>query len=301
MRERVLITGASGLLGSSLAIHLLHRNIEVIGVCRSNCSFLPFPNVKLDLTNKLDAQQLIRQFRPTTVVHAAAMSKVVECEKSPGMAYDQNVVVTESIVEASVSVKSHLVFISTDQVFGGETGHYSEKDSPAPTHVYGRTKLAAESAVASSNTSFLIARSNNIVGRNMGWGQSFTDTILERLLCSKTVQLFNDQHRSPIHIRTIISSLSRCILQRVEGVLHLGGPEKQSRYDTGVLLARAFKLDENLLVPSCLISHPDNKVLHKDGSFETTLFKSLFPDLGESIVLHDFERDAKLRIDRCNV
>ena len=179
--ERVLVTGASGLLGSSIALRLSRRGFEVLGVKRHSLADFPFPTIKLDLKNSVETREIIRTFRPTTIVHAAALSKVLECEQDPVNAHDQNVGVTETLLRVAGEIESHFIFISTDQVFCGTRGSYSETDTPAPTHVYGRTKYAAEQLVSQANSEYLIARSNNIVGRNAGWVTSFPDELLKKL------------------------------------------------------------------------------------------------------------------------
>ena len=289
--ERVLVTGASGLLGSSIALSLSRRGTDVLGVKRHSLAQFPFPTIKLDLWNSMEAREVIRTFRPTTIVHAAALSKVLECEQDPVSAHDQNVGVTETLLRVADEIGSHFVFISTDQVFGGARGNYSETDPPAPTHVYGRSKYAAEQLVSQVNSEYLIARSNNIVGRNIGWGASFTDGLLDKLHCNQFVELFTDQIRSPIHLRAITDSLCNCIYLRVPGILHLGGPEHLSRYDTGLKLAKTYGLPLDLIKSATMSSHPQAYTLHKDGSFDTTKFQRLLPEQGSCTILDGFRLD----------
>ncbi|MBL0060354.1 MAG: SDR family oxidoreductase [bacterium] len=238
-----------------------------------------------------EAREVIRTFRPTTIVHAAALSKVLECEQHPVSAHDQNVAVTETLLRVAEEIKSHFVYISTDQVFSGVDGNYTEIDLPTPTHVYGKTKYAAEQLVTQANSDYLIARSNNIVGRNVGWGTSFTDGLLEKWLRNQSVDLFTDQIRSPIHLRAITDGLCNCIYQRVSGILHLGGPEKLSRYDTARKLAAAYGLPLDLIKSASMSSHPQAHTLHKDGTFDTIKFQSLFPEQGYFTILDGFRLD----------
>ncbi len=294
MTERVVVTGASGLLGSSVALSLYQNNVEVLGIKRHSTADFPFPTLMLDLTRFVEAREGVRSFQPTAIVHAAALSKVLECEQRPDHAHIENVSVTENLLRVAEEVRSYFIFISTDQVFGGVEGDFKESDSPAPTHVYGKTKFAAEQLVLQSNIETLIARSNNIVGRNAGWGQSFTDSLIEKLLSNRPVELFADQFRSPIHLRTITEALCRCIHMRASGVLHLGGPEKLSRYETGLKLAEAYGTSVALLRSAATASHPQAHTLHRDGSFDTTKFQHMFPDLGRRSIFEDFHIDHDL-------
>jgi len=279
------------LLGSSIALRLSRRGFEVLGVKRHSLADFPFPTIKLDLKNSVETREVIRTFRPTTIVHAAALSKVLECEQDPVNAHDQNVDVTETLLRVADEIESHFVFISTDQVFSGVDGNYTEADTPAPTHVYGRAKYAAEQLVSHANPEHLIARSNNIVGRNVGWGTSFTDALLDKLHRNQFVELFTDQIRSPIHLRSITDGLCNCICLRVPGILHLGGPEHLSRYDTGQKLAEAYSLPLDRIKRASLSSHPQAHTLHKDGTFDTTKFLRLFPEQGYYTILDGFRLD----------
>lgn len=294
MTERVLVTGASGLLGSSIALRLSRRGFEVLGVKHLSLADFPFSTIKLDLRNSIEVQEVIRTFRPTTIVHAAALSKVLACERDPASAHDQNVSVTKTLLRVSDEIESHFVFISTDQVFDGTRGNYSETDTPAPTHVYGRTKFAAEQLVTQTNAEYLIARSNNIVGKNVGWGTSFTDALLDKLHRNQFVELFTDQIRSPIHLRAITDGLCNCICLRVPGLLHLGGPEHLSRHETGQKLAEAYGMSLDRLKRTSLSSHPQAHTLHKDGSFDTTKFLRLFPEQGYYTILDGFRLDCDM-------
>lgn len=292
MSERILVTGASGLLGSSVALNLFRRGVDTLGVIRSSAALFPFQTVRVDLRDSIGIREVVLAYRPTAILHAAALSKVLECEQNPDAAYECNVKVTELLLECAGEVKSNFIFLSTDQVFGGERGNYSEEDVPEPTHVYGKSKYEAEKLVSQADSTFLIARSNNIVGRNVGWGKSFSDGLLEKLQIGQSITLFVDQYRSPIHLRTITHSLCNCIEQRISGVLHLGGPEKLSRFDTGRQLSEAYSISNDLVNRASMSSHPQAHSLHKDGTFDTKKFSDLFPELGKSTILDGFRLDS---------
>ncbi|NUO18157.1 SDR family oxidoreductase [bacterium] len=291
MPERTLITGASGLLGFALATHLVHRDFDILGVSRTQSCVGHFPNVRLDLTQFDKLRDLVHNLRPTVIVHAAALSTVIPCERSPDEAWLQNYSVTKHLADAANHVSAHLVFISTDQVFDGQQGLYNETALPRPTNVYGKTKRAAEEALSSICKRFLIIRSNNIVGRNFGMGLSFTDKLLEVLLSGRPVTLFTDQIRSPIHLRECVHAIECCLRNRVEGYINLGGHEVQSRYETGLALAQAYNISQDLILPCTMSSHPDRDFLHRDGSFNTTKLRSLFPSIAGETVVAGFRRD----------
>jgi dTDP-4-dehydrorhamnose reductase len=291
VKERILITGASGLLGSSLGIKLSASGHDVQGIRRSHPKALPFPETVTDLTNRDSLANLVQVFSPTVIVHCAALSKVLECQSNPETAELQNVIVTSSIAELALESKCYLIFISTDQVFDGHSAFRSETDSPAPTHVYGITKLEAERSVSNASPEYLILRSNNIVGKGAGWGASFTDGLLTKLRANEVVDLFTDQFRSPIHISAMTSIIAGCIEKRVAGILHAGGPERLSRFETVKKLTTAYGISTNLLRSAIVSDHPQSEFLHVDGSFATDKLRALFPEYGNETVFDGFLRD----------
>ncbi len=291
MSERILITGASGLLGAALGLGLARAEHNVLGIRRSHPRSLPFPETCLDLLKFSELDALFAGFRPTVVIHAAALSRVLGCERQPAEARLQNVKTTAQLVQWSHAYNAYFLFVSTDQVFDGQRGRFAETDLPAPTHVYGETKRDAEDVVAGFPAT-LILRSNNIVGKNSGWGRSFTDGLLDQLLNHRQVSLFSDQYRSPIHIATMVEVISNCVKQRLTGILHAGGPERLSRFETGLALTRSYGLPLTLLDGAPMSSHPEAATLHRDGSFDTATLHSLFPELASQRIDEGFTRDA---------
>lgn len=290
--DRILITGASGLLGASVGQSLARSGSRVLGTRRSHTRSLPFTEVRIDLTDSAGLRRIFADFHPNVVVHCAALSRVLECENDQFGATRQNVEVTDSLLLLARQHECYFIFISTDQVFDGRKGMFVETDMPAPTHHYGRTKLAAEVLVGEYKP-HLIVRSNNIVGQNTGWGSSFTDGLLERLRAGETLDLFADQYRSPIHLREITSTIVEAVETRLTGILHAGGPERLSRYETGLYLARAYGFPAERIHASSMDTHPARQTLHHDGSFNTNKLKQLFPKHGNLTVSDGFAQDAR--------
>jgi len=115
-------------------------------------------------------------------VHAAALTDVDLCEKDKNLAFNVNVLGTKNVVEACKKVNAHLVYISTDYVFSGEKGYYSEQDETNPLNYYGFTKLEGEKIVESSNLSYLIARASVIYGSRPAAGKvNFALWAIEKL------------------------------------------------------------------------------------------------------------------------
>jgi dTDP-4-dehydrorhamnose reductase len=289
--ERVLITGASGFLGSHLGVHLALSGMDVLGLYYSNTSSLPFASRQVDLISQREMLMLADVFSPSAIVHCAALSRVLDCERKPEEAQRVNVIGTSNVAELARACKAHLIFLSTDQVFDGQAPFRKEDQALCPTHEYGRCKVTAECLVQNVPSS-LVLRSNNIVGRSSGWGSSFTDGILERLRRGEPVNLFRDQFRSPIHVRVMVDVIRRSIEERRSGVLHAGGPERLSRFETGIALARAYDFPDKHIVPVSVSSHPEQALLHREGSFDTSLLRSHWQELANEPIMVGLKRDA---------
>jgi dTDP-4-dehydrorhamnose reductase len=244
---RILITGASGFVGSQMGLRLRDDH-ELLGLTHTSTKKLPFTNRAVDLCRLDQLSAVLDDYRPELILHLAALSQVIPCEDNPGLATLTNTVATSHIAEWAARNSSRLIFASTDQVFDGHRGWYREQDTPNPTNHYSRTKFEAEQVILSKfDNNSLIVRCNSIVGPSAGWGSSFSERLLLSLQSGKPVYLFFDQFRSPIHIRSMIEVFTGAIEKGLTGILHAGGLERQSRLETGTQLAAAFGFDASLI------------------------------------------------------
>jgi dTDP-4-dehydrorhamnose reductase len=275
---RILITGASGFVGSHLGKYLA-RDHHVLGVVFRDERRLPFPFRSVDLTADKAVAALLSEFKPQVIVHAAAMSKVLDCEDRPEAAFEMNVGVTERIARGALQYHAKLIFLSSDQVFSGAVGGYRESHTPDPVNIYGRSKFEAEQAVLASRATSLIVRSNSIVGPSLGWGESFTDMVLRKLRSGEPLTLFDDQYRSPIHIRAMVRLLEAACVLEFSGLLHAGGPRRENRLATGYAVARAYGLSADPIQAASYKTHPRAGAMTADNSFDVSRLKQLMPFL----------------------
>jgi dTDP-4-dehydrorhamnose reductase len=240
--KRLLVTGAGGLLGSHL-VRLAHQGFETLGICHSHQPGLPGRTAQVDLTDHVRVERMVREFHPATIVHAGAMSLPVECEKQPELARRVNVDATRHLAMLAGKLPARLVFISTDLVFDGKKGNYREEDPVNPLGHYAGTKLEGEQETARHAPDHVIVRATLMVGYSPRGNRSVNETMKLALDRGETLPLFHDEFRNLVGAK----NLAECILelgQRTEtGIFHLSGPERRSRYDWGVLLARHFGWD----------------------------------------------------------
>ena len=246
---RILVTGASGLLGINFCIHATIAH-EVIGIVH-NVKLLntPFQVVEADLSNELTVQSIIREIRPQLVLHCAAMANLDECEREPDRAHLINTVLPKWIAAECAKDGIHLIHISTDAVFDGQkTEKYNEEDTPNPLSVYARTKFEGEFAVKEVCPSALIARVN-FYGFSIGGKRSLAEFFLNNLLSNNQMNGFIDVFFSPLYVKDLSDILIKMAKKGLSGMYHVASSETISKYHFGVRFAEKFGFPTHLISP----------------------------------------------------
>lgn len=220
---KVLITGVSGFLGSKVrTMFAAHPGWEVWGLSRSGLISVDHI-VALDITNEKATACLLSKLEPDLMIHCAALTGSDECERSPDLAHAVNVLGTLYLVR---NMPGRFVLISTDYVFDGRRGSYSEADEPCPINLYGRTKLEAEEIVRKHCRHHIIVRTAGLYGYNHHGNNRFTNTLLSEGIEYAPVDLVS----SPTLIDDVASILISMVQQGKVGLYHLTGPDPRSRY-----------------------------------------------------------------------
>ena len=169
---------------------------------------------------------------------------------------------TRHVARAAAAVGARLIHISTDVLFDGEKGNYSEEDPPSPITPYGRSKALAEEAVRASGAEAVILRTSLIYGpaaeisdatspdiRWRHWDRQ-TRWIVGDLKSGEPVHLFTDECRCPVWVRSLASALVELAGRTYRGILHVGGAQALSRYAFGLRLARFHGVDPEGITPA---------------------------------------------------
>ncbi|MGB2768374.1 MAG: dTDP-4-dehydrorhamnose reductase [Candidatus Zixiibacteriota bacterium] len=240
--KTVLITGANGLLGQKLCRDFSSSH-KVIATDLHPENFVSFPSLSyesLDLTDRKALEPHVRFYDPAVIINAAAYTDVDGCEINKDQARAINVGGVRNLVRVCREHGIKLVHLSTDYIFDGEKGPYSEDDPPNPVNFYGKTKLESENVIKQSGIDPLIVRSNVLYGFGEKVNKNFLLWLLEKLSAGEKLKIVTDQFNNP----TLADNLSECILEMVEmnlsGVFHIGGAEYLSRYDFAVKVAEKF-------------------------------------------------------------
>lgn len=245
---RVLITGASGLLGLNLALEMSRTN-EVIGVDRSKLASAPFQVIQTDLLDTEALARLIDGTRPQAIIHCAAIADVDLCEGHPDLAHRTNSELPGRIAQLCARYKIRLIHISTDAVFGGQKhGAYVETDVPDPQGIYAITKLEGERTVLQAYPDASIVRVN-FYGWSLSGKRSLAEFFVDRLSKGTTINGFTDVTFCPLFVGHLSAVLVQMLPRELPGVYHAVGPQAMTKYQFGVEIARKFGLQERLISP----------------------------------------------------
>lgn len=251
---KVLITGANGLIGQHVTKLLLHKNYQVVATSRgeSRLPFQPSDNytyLQMDVANALETFAVMSLEKPDVVVHAAAMTNVDDCELRPQHCERINVQGTSQVLTDAETFSSHFIYISTDFVFDGEKGHYTEEDDTKPISLYGFSKLQAESMVQTSTIPFAIVRTCLVYGNLLqGFRSNIVSWVKESLEQGKTIQVVSDQLRTPTYVEDVAKGIVLIIEKKATGIYHISGKDWLTPYDIAIKTANKFQLDATKII-----------------------------------------------------
>ncbi len=250
---KLLVTGASGLLGLNLALEAMPAQ-EVIAVDRGRLVKPPFQVVKGFLLAPGAVDSILDQAKPDWVIHCAALADLEACEEDPSLARRLNAELPGQLAYACVQRGISLVHISTDAVFDGQkNGAYTEEDAPNPLGVYAQTKFDGERAVLDVNPSAIVARVN-FYGWSPTGKRSLAEFFFHNLTNSKSMSGFTDVIFCPMLVNHLAQVLISMLQKGLKGLYHVVGPEAMSKYQFGVEIARKFRLQESEISPKSILS-----------------------------------------------
>lgn len=256
-RPRLLVSGASGLLGAAV-MRLARDTHDTLGTYHTR----PCPNaVALDLTNADAVQRLVAEFKPQAVIHTAydkGRADVI----ADGSAH---------IARAAAAHSARLVHLSTDIVFDGNQGAYREDDPAVPVMPYGEAKLAAERAVMAACPHAVLVRTSLIYA--LDGSDHVSRAILDGVASGQPARLFTDEWRSPVFVDELAAALIELAAIDVRGPLHVTGPERISRYSFGALLASHYNLPHGAIVAATIAD--SGMVRPRDCSLDTRRAQAL--------------------------
>ena len=239
--RKILITGASGILGQKLA----KKSSELFDV-------LALSKKDLNIIDQNNVYTIFKEFQPDIVVNCAAFTNVDKAEDKKSLARDVNVKGLSNIIK-SLSPSSKIIHISSDYVFDGLSGDYLESDIKSPLNYYGKTKLEADNLLMGSNCHYLIIRPN-VLYSDSGIGsneapQHFLSWLINKLSNGDSINVVNDQISNPTYISDLVNVIITSILVDYVGVCHYGSEDILSRYEFAMKVCDVFGFSPNKIIP----------------------------------------------------
>jgi dTDP-4-dehydrorhamnose reductase len=241
MKKKLLITGASGFLGYHL-LRVLESDWELYGISFAhNFTFNGAVSVKCDITNYIELGNCFDDIEPDALIHAAAISDAGFCQKNPSISLAVNVEASKNLAGICSDFQIPFCFTSTDLVFDGKKGLYNENDVKNPVSKYGEHKALAEEEILKIYPGAAIFRLPLLLGIPDASANNYMQRFLTAIQNSTSITLFTDEYRSACCAKSINMGIG-ALLQKAEGIIHLGGPERLSRYEIGLKICTAFNL-----------------------------------------------------------
>lgn len=249
MQTKLLITGAGGFVAGSVLAHA-GKDWAVYAIDR-----IQFPDApgnihyyNLDLLDQNNLAKLFHQINPVAVIHTAALADIDFCQNNPALAEKINVGVTQSLADLCAANGAKMIVCSTDSVFDGRKGRYTEADSPNPVNFYAETKVKAE-AIVSALPNGVVARLALVLGLPvLGSGNSFLARTIEKLERGEPVRFPENEIRTPVDIITLGKSLVELAGNDFTGTIHLAGNTKINRFEMARQIAEKLGYSNELIV-----------------------------------------------------
>lgn len=274
---KVIITGASGLLGQYLNL-VLSRDHQIISLYNSNIGNCNrFNSVKIDINDFENCRRLFNDIKPDIVIHTAAISSpIIPKNLSTKEVYNTNVYATKNIAEICESINAKLIYTSTDLVYDGYRGSMLKEDAKLiPFSLYAETKLMGEQMIWNTFDNFIILRVALLYGFGLNHSKNHFQLIYEQLKNKQPVKLFVDQFRTPLSLFEAAGMIEEIISKDVSSeIINFGGIERVSRFELGERLCEIANLDKTLLQKITMDDVPDLPKV-QDVSLNTDKLKSL--------------------------
>lgn len=245
--KKLLVTGASGFLGWNICMEAKNK-WEIFGTVFSNPVEIDGTAViKTDLTDLRELKRLFNEVRPDAVIHTAAAAFPSYCQDNPSESKHINIDASVNLAALCADSRVPFVFTSTDCVFNGLNPPYKEEDPVSPLNIYGEQKVLAEEGVLKTYPSAAVCRMPLMFGDPGPSASCFFQTMKEALKEGRELKLFTDEIRTPVSASTAAHGLLMAV-EKVNGLIHLGGTERISRYNFGLLMMDALGIPEARLV-----------------------------------------------------
>jgi dTDP-4-dehydrorhamnose reductase len=248
----ILVTGSNGLLGQAVSkMFLRETDHETMLTSAEDSSYVIDIHEyhTLDITKKDDVKMIASEFKPDVIINCAAFTNVDLCETERELSWKINVDGVKNLIIAARMNNSRIIHFSTDYVFDGRNGPYSEEDIPNPISFYGREKLASENALKTSDINHTIIRTLVLYGTGEKVKSNFALWIIDKLKNNEPVSIVTDQISNVTMIEDLALGTMRIVERGCSGIYNIAGNDILSRFDFAMKVCEVFGYDKGLVRP----------------------------------------------------
>ena len=238
--------------------------------------------IKMDLLNHEMISNVMSEKKPNVVIHLGAMTGVDLCEKDQDNALKINSQATEILAKESSKTNAFIVYVSTDYVFDGNIGMYKENDTTNPLGFYGKSKLLGEKSIQNFSSDWCIARTSTPFGLHPT-KQSFPIWVIENLQRQKQIDVLSDQFTSPTYVPNLSRMLIEISERHLNGIFHVAGATKISRYEMASIISKKLNFDEKLLREISINELKWEAQRPKDSSLDVSKIASILNEKPQKI------------------
>lgn len=299
---RILVTGSSGMLGKDI-VKILSNDVDcfVVGFDKAVNPYLSTDHQVIgDLTDLKFLSSSLDKINPDVIIHCAAIVNVDECETNKSMAETLHCDVT-GILARYKNGFTRFIHISTDSVFDGQKGNYTEEDIPNPINYYAKTKRYGEIAVLENNHNAVVIRTN-IYGFHLETGKSLVEWAINNLRQGKSISGFTDVYFNPVYTKQLGEVIKEIIPAKYfKGILNVSSKEYSSKYEFLLRIARQFNFNTDLIIKNSvkkfqfLAPRPINTTLNTN-LLRSEFKKELTLQEGISALGKDYENYRKEKL-----
>lgn len=253
--KKIIITGANGFVAQAIIAQLdKEPDIEIHGISKGLCrldvsNYKKFHYHPLDITDGLAVNKIVTDIHPDFTIHCAAISHADLCETDKPFCWQTNVTATRFLIDAAKLCHAGFCLLSTNFVFDGENGPYTENNFTNPIMYYGSSKLAAEKALLESGIpNAFVARTVLVYGKKLPNGRhNLLTWAYENLQQNKPIKVVCDQLRTPTYVHDLAKGIIALMNKNAKGIYHLSGTEVLTPYEMVMRIASQFNMDSSLI------------------------------------------------------
>jgi dTDP-4-dehydrorhamnose reductase len=277
MRQRLMVTGYGGFVAGSVVWQASETwDVHALSLVEAPEMRDGFRCYQLDLRDTAKLREVFRKAKPNAVIHTAALADIDYCQSHQDEAEEVNVGITQELARLCGESGARLALCSTDSIFDGAKGMYTEEEEPRPINTYADTKVRAEKIVLEECGGGVVARLSLVMGLPvLGAGNSFLAKMIASLEAGREVLFPQNEVRTPVDVITVGRVLLELAGSTFTGTLHVSGNTRLNRYDMAQRIAERLGYSAALVTPTDSNAIEGRAPRPNDASLDNARAKSL--------------------------